>query len=461
MNKIKTVIAAAAVILWILTTATTNAQVIERINIDSDEAQSTLSATVPKSTRVVSADGRFVVFSSTAGDLVANDTNGVSDVFLRDRSLGTTTRISVNKDDGGDASAESHTPSISGNGRFIAFASLASDLVDGDGNGFLDVFVYDRVAGQMVRASFAASIGETDGDSIDPYIDGDGRYVVFTSTATNLVSEGANTNQDIYLFDLFLKEITKITVRPVPALSEGYSRLPAISSDGRHVVFSSRDTELVAGDTNGTQDVFVRDLQTWAIERVSLSTGGAEADGWNGEAAINADGSVVAWWSTATNLVEGDDNEQSDIFVRDRTAGTTTRVNVSSEGEQSIGAGSWHVTITDDGRFVVFLSDASNLDDRDVNGTGDVFSYDRLTGITRLHSLTPGGTGGNFYSRCPSVTGDGLYIAFESGASDFVDDDDNVEQDVFLAWGPAMVIMDGFESADTSRWSATVPNPGL
>jgi len=200
----------------------------------------------------------------------------------------------------------------------------------------------------------------------------------------------------------------------------------------------------------------VRNLDTWAIERVSVSTGGGEANERNGVAAISSDGSVVAWWSRADNLVEDDDNAQDDIFVRDRVAGTTTRVNVSSTGEQAIGAGSWHVTLTDDGRFVVFLSDASNLDDGDVNGTGDVFSHDRATGITRLHSLTPGGTGGNHYSRCPSVSPDGKFIAFESLASDFVSDDDNSQQDVFLAWGPAVVLADGFESADCSRWSAEV-----
>lgn len=460
MVKITPKMAAIAVLTAAMLPKLAPAQVIERISLDSNENQGTGASWVPQSTRVVSTDGRFVVFSSDAADLVADDTNGVSDVFLRDRVLGTTVRISVNKDNGGDASGESHTPSINSSGRFIAFASLADDLVEGDDNAYLDVYVYDRITDTMIRASVADTIGEPNGDSKDPFINGDGRYVTFSSSATNLVPEGANTNVDIYVRDLFLGETTKVSVRPGGVYTTANSWNPAISADGRNVAFTSGDDGLVPGDITGPQDVFVRNLDTWAIERVSVSTAGGESNERNGVAATSSDGGVVAWWSRADNLVDGDDNVQDDIFVRDRVAGTTTRVNISSAGEQAIGGGSWHVTVTDDGRFVVFLSDAGNLVDDDLNGYGDVFSHDRRTGITRRHSLTPSGVGGDSYSRCPSVTPDGKYIAFESLASDFVTDDDNLAQDVFLAWGPAVVLVDGFESGDTTKWSVTVSKPG-
>jgi Tol biopolymer transport system component len=421
------------------------AQAVERISVDSNGYQGDGASWVPQSTRVISDNGRFVVFSSDAGNLVANDSNNVSDVFLRDRVLGTTTRISVNKDDGGDASGESHTPSIDSSGRFIAFASLAGDLVEGDNNGYLDVYVYDRIAAHMIRASVADSVGEPNGDSKDPYISGDGRIVAFSSSATNLVAEGANANVDIYVRNLNLDETIKVSVRPGGVFTDLNSWNPAVSADGTHVVFTSGDGGLVPGDIEGPQDVFVRNLDTWDIERVSVSSGSVESNGRNGVGAINADGSVVAWWSRASNLVNDDDNGQDDIFVRDRIADTTTRINVSSAGEQATGGGSYHVSITDNGRFVVFMSDAGNLVDDDNNERGDIFSHDRLTGITRRHNLTPNGAGGNDYSRAPSVSPDGMYIAFESLASDFVAGDDNLAQDVFIAQGPEVIMVDGFE----------------
>lgn len=442
-------VAFAVVPLLILPTGLV-AQVVEQISLDSDEHQGDGASSVPPATRVVSANGRFVVFSSDAANLVSNDGNGVSDVFLRDRLLGTTSRISVNKDHGGDASGESHTPCIDSRGRFIAFASLADDLVEGDANGYLDVYVYDRIAERMIRASVAESVGEPNGDSKDPYLSGDGRLVAFSSSATNLVSEGANANVDIYVRDLFLEETIKVSERPGGVFTELNSWNPAISSNGGHVVFTSGDGGLVPGDIEGPQDIFVRNLGTWDIERVSVSTGGGESNGRNGVAAINADGSVVVWRSRATNLVEGDDNGLDDIFVRDRIADTTTRISVSSTGEQATGGGSFHVSITDNGRFVVFMSDAVNLVDDDENGYGDVFSHDRLTGITRRHSLTPDGAGGNDYSRSPSVSANGMYIAFESLASDFVTGDENLAQDVFIAHGPEVITADGFETRDQS-----------
>ncbi len=433
-----------AVILLILP-AVAKAQVLERISLDSAENQADGVSTVPQSTRVLSDDGRFVAFSSDATNLVTSDNNGVSDVFLRDRQLSTTTRISVNKDDGGDASGESHTPSVNSSGRFIAFTSLAGDLVADDNNAFFDVYVYDRVANQMIRASVSANESELDGDSKNPFISADGRYVTFSSSATNLVAEGANSNVDIYVRDLFLGATSKVSERPGGVFTEFNSWNPAISADGRNVVFTSADDGLVTGDIDGPQDVFVRNLDTWAIERVSVSTAGGESNERNGVAVINANGSVVAWWSRADNLVAGDDNGQDDIFVRDRVAGTTTRINVSTAGEQASGGGSYNVSITDSGDFVVFLSDADNLVDNDINGYGDIFSHDRRTGITRRHSLTPTQTGGNNYSRQPSVSANGKYIVFESLASDFVAIDDNLLQDIFIARGTDNIFADGFE----------------
>lgn len=456
MFKIARAKIAMTVTLVLLVSAGVQAQVFERISLDSGLNQAHGASSVTVSKDAVSDDGRYVVFSSLADNLVAGDLNGASDVFLRDLELDSTVRISVHKDTGGDVTGSSENPAISADGRYVLFNSDAADLVAGDSNGVFDVFLFDTQTGMMERISVAADGGEPNGTSTRPSISADGRYVAFSSSASNLVSGGANTNVDIYVRDRSLATTVKVSERHDGSLTENNSWAPVISANGRHVAFVSGDNDLVPGDVTGPQDVFVRNFDTWGIERVSLSTAGVESNARNGVAVVSADASVVAWWSRADNLVAGDDNLQDDIFVRNRAAGTTTRVNVSSTGAQASGGGSWHTSITDDGRFVVFLSDASNLDDGDVNGTGDIFSHDLLTGITRLHSLTPTGQGGNAYSRSPSVSADGLYIAFESGATDLVADDDNLEQDVFLAWGPAMVLTDGFESADCSQWSAEV-----
>jgi Tol biopolymer transport system component len=441
------------VVLLLSCVSSLSAQVVERVSVDSQNTQVSLGGTLPLSKRVTDAEARYVVFASDADDLVANDLNGQRDVFLRDRLLGTTVRISVNKDDGGDANGESDNPAISGNGRFISFASTADDLVEGDSNGLYDVFLYDRFDDEMTRVSVASGGGDPNGTSNRPSISYDGRYVTFSSQATNLVAAGANINVDIYLFDVFLGETTKVTVRPGGAWTELNSWQPVISADGRHVAFTSGDGGLVAGDVNSPQDVFVCDLDTGTIERVSVSTAGGEGTDRNGVASISGNGSVVAWWSRATELVADDTNGQDDIFVRDRTAGTTTRVNVSSAGEQPTGGGSWHVSISDDGRFVAYTSSALNLVDDDANGAGDIFSYDRSTGITRRHSVTMDGVEGLDYSNAASLSPDGAYVVFRSGASNLVDNDTNSAEDVFIAWGPATVFCDGFESGSLTIWS--------
>jgi Tol biopolymer transport system component len=438
----------------IVTSPAVHAQVMERLSVDSEGTEAALGATVSYPNRSVDASGRFVVFASESDDLVADDGNEASDVFLRDRVLGTTVRVSVNKDDGGDASGASANPCISDNGRYVAFGSVAGDLVDGDGNGLEDVFVWDRVAGSMIRASVAADGGDPDGGSNHPALSADGNRVAFRSYATNLVAAGANINGDIYVRDLALGATVKVTVRHDGSLTELNSWLPSLSADGLHVSFTSGDSGLVADDTNSSQDVFVGDLESGTIERVSITTAGGEATGRNAEPAISGDGMTVSWRSRATDLVEGDTNGVDDILVRDRVAGTTTRVSVSSIGEQAEGSGSWQPSISDDGRFVAFCSDAHNLVDDDTGLAGGVFSHDRLTGVTRRHSVTMSGEEAWDYSRRPSLTPDGAFMVFESGASNFVPDDTNAAQDVFIAWGPAMVWCDGFESGELAGWSS-------
>jgi Tol biopolymer transport system component len=430
------------------------AQVMERVSVGSDGNEAVLGGSLDISKPVADASGRWLVFHSDSDDLVAGDHGGQRDVFLRDLILGTTTRVSVSVNGGGDAAGDSQNAVISGSGRFVAFDSTADDLVEGDTNGVSDVFLFDRNTGSVTLVSIAHDGGAGDGDSSRPSLSTDGRYMAFTSSATNLVIEGANTNSDTYVRDLFLGETTKATYRLGGGLTEANSWRPVISAGGRHVVYTSGDNGLVAGDLISPQDIFVTDLETGVIERVSISSAGGEGTDRNGAAAINGDGSVVVFWSRATELVADDTNGQDDIFIRDRDAGTTTRINLSPGGDQADG-GSWHVTISDDGRFVAYTSDATNLVSGDDNGEGDVFSFDRESGTTRLHSLTLSGDQGQAYSNAPALTPDGRFVIFRSGADNFVDDDLNQAEDVFIAWGPATVCLDSFESGDLVVWSDT------
>jgi Tol biopolymer transport system component len=279
----------------------------------------------------ISADGRFVAFASKGGSLVAGDTNFTYDVFVRDRQDDSTERVSV-ASDGTQTSSPSYAPAISGDGRFVAFSSPASNLVADDTNAAWDVFVHDRHTGTTERVSVTSGGAQVKWHSVYPSLSADGRFVAFDS--------------------------------------DGGSHRPDVGPN------------LVPGDTNGTWDVFVHDRQTATIERVSVSSTGAQGNSVSMLPAISGDGRYVAYVSSATNLVAGDTNGAADVFVRDRHSRRTERVSVGLAGAEGHAA-SWYPTISADGRFVAFDSDATNLVAGDTNGVGHVFARDRTpTGDT-------------------------------------------------------------------------------
>jgi Tol biopolymer transport system component len=216
----------------------------------------------------VSADGLYVTFDSFATNLVPGDTNAMSDIFVRDRTAGVTYRIS--KDSAGtEADGASYNPSVSADGRYAAFASGASNLVSGDINGKADVFVRDRASGITWRVSKDSAGAEGDDVSSNPSISGDGRYVAFYSYAGNLVSGDSNGCGDVFVRDRQTGTTTRVSRNSAGAEGDGHSDNPAISADGRYVTFMSFATNLVAGDTNGEVDIFVRDRQTGTTTLVS------------------------------------------------------------------------------------------------------------------------------------------------------------------------------------------------
>ena len=438
------------------TAGTVGAQVIDRVSVSSTGLEANGESVAPLHDSV-SADGRFVVFESDATNLVAGDGNGLRDVFVRDRLLGTTTRVSEAWD-GGDAWGESRDPSISEDGRWIAFYSYAPDLVDDDTNAFQDVFVFDRTTGQVSRVSTAWDGSEDNGDSRTPSISGDGRYVAFRSTATNIVSGSMDSSKYIYVRDLQTGDNELVSVTWEGAEENGGSWYPHISADGRHVAFISNSTNLVAFDDNGVNDAFMRDLDLGVTMMIGVTSGGEAGNSHTGAVGISANGRYAGVFSNATDLLPpGEDtNAASDAFVRDMDLGVTERVSVSSSGVEG-NADSGPARLDGSGRFAAFHSEASNLVDGDDNVATDIFGHDRATDITTLLTITATGVQSDGNSTDPTLSADGCFVVFNSVATNLAPDDTNGFQDVFIAYGPASIFADGFETGGTSRFSLTVP----
>ena len=329
----------------------------------------------------ISADGRFVAFAAWARNLAPGDTNGFGDVFVHDRGTGTTERLSADRT-GTEANDTIHQPAISGDGHVVAFVSAATNLVPGDTNGQADVFVHDRPSGTTERVSVNSDGAEGDGSSERPTLSADGRYVAFSSSATNLVPGDTNGQSDVFVHDRQTRLTERVSVDSAGIQGNAASFVgpndhgAPLSADGRFVAFTSAATNLVPGDTNGQSDVFVHDRRTGTTERVSVDSAGTEANGWSERPSISTDGRFVAFCSYATNLVPRDTNGRWDEFVHDRQTHTTERVSVDSAGTEGNGD-SRGASLSADGRFVAFASDANNLVPWDTNSVTDVFVRDR------------------------------------------------------------------------------------
>ena len=405
---------------------------IERVSVASDGTQGNDWS----SWGSVSDDGRVIAFSSGADNLVPDDTNGTTDAFIHDRQTGETTRVNV-ASSGREADYGSDEPSISGSGRFVAFESGASNLVADDTNGCTDVFVHDRQTGRTTRASIASGGTEANQDSYlygSPSISADGRFVAFYSSADNLVPGDTNQRMDVFVHDCHTGQTTRVSVASDGMEANDWSAGSTISANGRFVVFQSCATNLVSGDTNRQADIFVRDLHTGQISLANVSSDGTQANRGTlyDSFTISSEGRFVAFTSEARNLVVGDTNWERDVFVHDRETGVTERISVASDGTQANGQ-SVTVGISADGRYVAFGSMADNLVAGDTNGCSDAFVHDRQTGRTYRISLAPDGTQGNDRSYARSISGNGRLIVFHSAADNLVPDDTNLANDVFVS----------------------------
>jgi Tol biopolymer transport system component len=395
----------------------------------------------------LSAKGRLVLINSHATDLVRGDTNERWDVFVHDRATGRTQRVSVStrgaqaratRDPWGGSTAGG----ISANGRYVVFQSDAPNLVAGDTNRLTDVFLRDRARGVTTRLSVGPH-GQANGASAFAAISANGRFVAFQSDASNLVARDTNHSVDVFVRDLATGKNSRVNVssRGVQARGLSESTQPVLSLDGRFVAFESSATNLVRGDTNKLADVFVHDRRTGRTERVSVTSKGKQAgadrtNNGSNAPSISGDGRYVAFHSADSNLVPGDTNRTFDIFVHDRKTGRTTRISVSSAGRQANGESVGAPSFSADGRYVAFNSLASNLAPGDDQASDilDVFVRDLRAGTTSIASL---GAAGQHGADSSSVSGtafsaDDRALAFSSFAGNFVPGDTNGTADAFL-----------------------------
>ncbi len=391
----------------------------------------------------ISGDGRYVAFASRANNLVDGDTNEAMDIFVHDRATGQTSRVSRTSG-GAQANFDSFRPAISADGRYVAFCSYATNLTANDTNNVPDVFLHDRQTGTTTLVS--RSVFNRPGNDmsckphsditrhIGPAISADGRYVVFDSFASDLIGNDNNNRSDIFRYDHVTGAIIRVSEDSNGFEANGNSSYPAISADGLIIAFQSDASNLVTGDGNGYTDVFVRNLGNGQTRRVSVRSNGGEGNGDSFEPAISANGQFVAFASFASNLVNGDTNLYMDVFVHDRASGQTERVSIAANGTQvNTFADRARASLSADGRFVAFQSLASTLLPGDPDDTTwDIFVRDRQQGIIIRASISTSGGAGNLPSTEPTVSADGFFVAFTSRASNLIMGDTNNVEDIYV-----------------------------
>jgi Tol biopolymer transport system component len=392
---------------------------------------------LPGGPPAISADGRYVAFVSDSDTLVAGDENGTSDVFLRDTVENRTILVSRSLS-GGSAAGYSVQPSLSADGQVVAFTSSAHDLVEADSNETLDVFVHDLRSGRIDLISRGSNGELGNRDSYSPSLSADGRYVAFSSLASNLDPRDQNDVPDVYRHDRVTGQTILISLSSDGRVGGDASGQPSLSADGQVVAFTSL-AALHPDDSNADADVYVRDVQAGATELVSRGWAGDAAGGGSTEPVISADGRVVAFTSSAPDLVPDDDNGQDDVFTYSREDGDLRAVSTTAEGRPATGS-SHAPSITADGRRVAFLSDAPDLaaaPEQPADGpVGAEHAYVRdLDGAgTALVGFAAGRVPGDGESSAVAISGEGNQVAFTDSSTNLAGQTDSAgEPQLYVA----------------------------
>lgn len=400
-------------------------QETERVSVNSAGVEGAASSEAA----AISADGQMVAFQSAAENLSSLDANGKRDVLLRDFQTQQTELISQTTL-GAGLNGDSMTPAISGDGLRVVYATAASNADVQDINQTWDVVLRDRATGttRILSRNSLGLVGNA--YSWTPCISADGQWVAFESGASNLVPSDLNEWPDVFVVELASGQLERISVSSSGEEGNGLSRLPSLSADGRYVAFESGASNLVAGDSNQRRDIFVHDRQTGATTRVSVSSAGDQANEDCARPSISGDGRFVAFESRASNLVAGDTNFVSDIFVHDRVTGETTRVSVRTGGGE-VEKYSRFPVISASGQHIAFQSASFDIAPDTVNGFLDIHLHDRATQVTERISSESLGIESNGWCGTPAINQDGRYVAFFSYGNNLVPADLNDVPDVF------------------------------
>lgn len=407
----------------------TSAHIQTRISTASDGTEGLTGSTNAQ----FSPDGRYVAFT-TGNPLVSGDNNDDPDIYLKDLTTGAVTRISTAA---GNIQADdsSRNAQFSSDGRFVLFESGATNLVPEDRLGHRDIFLKELSNGAIIRVSVATGDVEANNGSYNAQLSRDGRYVLFESDASNLVANDPdNKESDIFLRDLVTGDVTCLSKAANGDHGSLSSYNARFSPDGRSVVFESNASNLVAGDNNGKADIFLWDVGTRTLERLSIAKDGTQANGDSFNPRFSPDGHAVVFESSATTL-GGDINHEggnTDIFLKDLDTDTVTCISTAKDG--TLGNGnSYNARFSPDGRYVVFESDASNLIANDPdNHVTDIFMKDLKTGDVTCLSTAVNGAETNFDSEDAQFSPDGRHVLFQSEAPNLVANDGNGQSDLFL-----------------------------
>lgn len=334
---------------------------------------------------------------------------------------------------GGNSNNASYKPKISGDGRYVVYNTYATNLIADDKSSSADVLIWDRQTRSTIKVSKAFDGGPSFGSSFGGSISDDGRYVAYASHAENIVSGDSNGSDDVFVWDRQTGIATKVSRAFDGGGIDGGAGSPAISADGRYIAYTSAASNIVDdNDTSHAPNVFVWDRQTGVTRRVSQTLDGGAAPGFSRGPTLSADGRYIVYSSFASNIVSDDTNNEVDVFVWDRDTGTTRKVSQSSSGGAANSYSADHAAISRDGRFIAYHSNASNIVSGDANNRMDVFVWDRDTESTIKVSRAADGGGINHDASSPTISDDGRFITYESEASNIDPADVNKYEDIFM-----------------------------